>query len=255
MSTPTQKQQVQALLESIETGAKEPISYINPTQYTQHNQAVGDGLAGFGEALSHLPEGSARVNMCVLQDGDYVIAHSDYDFFGPKIGFDVFRFEDGLIVEHWDNLQQTAGPNPSGRSMVDGPTQIVDLDKTQANKELVRGFVDAVLVRGDMSELPSFFGPTYHQHNPAIADGLDGLGAALQAMAEQGVTMKYDTVHAVFGEGNFVLTISEGEFGGAHTAFYDLFRVEDGKIVEHWDVIQTVLPDSEAQNANGKFGF
>ena len=33
--------------------------------------------------------------------------HTDYNFFGPKIGFDIFRFEDGKIVEHWDNLQET----------------------------------------------------------------------------------------------------------------------------------------------------
>lgn len=256
MSIPSQKAQVRALLESIETGASEPIAYINPAQYTQHNQAVGDGLAGFGEALSHLPEGSARAKVArVFQDGDYVFAHTDYNFFGPKIGIDVFRYDNGKIVEHWDNVQETAGPNPSGRSMIDGPTQAQDLDKTQANKELVRSFVDAVLVQGDMSDLAGFFGPYYHQHNPGIADELAGLGAALQAMGEQGIVMKYDTVHAVLGEGNFVLTVSEGHLGGVHTSFYDLFRVEDGKIVEHWDVIQPILPESEAKNSNGKFGF
>ncbi len=52
------KQKVSEVLKSIETGATEPVSYINPTKYLQHNQAVGDGLAGFGELLSLLPEGS-----------------------------------------------------------------------------------------------------------------------------------------------------------------------------------------------------
>ena len=55
------------------------------------------------------------------------------------------------------------------------------------------------------------------------------------------------------GEGNFVLAISEGEVGNKPTAFYDLFRVEAGKIAEHWDVISAILPDSEAANSNGKF--
>jgi len=49
-----------------------------------------------------------------VQDGDYVFTHTDYNFFGPKIGFDIFRFENGQIVERWDNLQEIAGPNPSG---------------------------------------------------------------------------------------------------------------------------------------------
>lgn len=48
-------------------------------------------------------------------------------------------------------------------------------------------------------------------------------------MAAQGVTMKYDQIHKVLGEGNFVLTVSEGTFAGRHSAFYDLFRVQSGK--------------------------
>lgn len=53
--------------------------------------------------------------------------------------------------------------------------------------------------------------------------------------------MKYDTIQKVLGEGNFVLTLSEGHFGNAHNTFYDLFRVKNGKIAEHWDVIEPTL--------------
>ena len=61
-------------------------------------------------------------------------------------------------------------------------------------------------------------------------------------------------LNKVVGEGNFVLTVSEGKFGkGDHVAYYDLFRVEEGKIVEHWDIIQTIPAQSEWQNSNGKF--
>jgi len=52
-------------------------------------------------------------------------------------------------------------------------------------------------------------------------------------------------------EGNFVLAVSEGRFAGVHSAFYDLFRVEAGKIVEHWDVISQIPP--EMAHSNGKF--
>lgn len=255
MSTQS-KQQVTALLKAIETGEAAPVAVVNPEKYVQHNLAVADGLSGFGAALQALPKGSARVNTVrVFQDGNYVFTHTDYNFFGPKIGFDIFRFENGMIVEHWDNLQETpAKPNPSGRTMIDGPTLAVDLDKTEANKKLVAAFVDDILVSGRMDRLGGYFdGDKYIQHNPQIADGLSGLGAALQALAKAGVTMKYNKVHKVLGEGNFVLVLSEGEFFGKPTSFYDLFRVQDGKIVEHWDTIETIPPRAEWKNANGKF--
>lgn len=106
--TMTNEQKVVDVLKSIETGASEPIAYINAESYTQHNLGVADGLAGFGAALGQLanyPE-KARVNTIrVFADGDYVVAHTDYNFFGPKIGFDIFRFENGKIAEHWDAIQ------------------------------------------------------------------------------------------------------------------------------------------------------
>lgn len=254
--TSIQKQQVVELLKSIEIGDTKPVSYINPNTYIQHNLAVGDGLAGFGAVLQQLPKGSAKVNTVrVFQDGDYVFAHTDYNFFGPKIGFDIFRFEEGKIVEHWDNLQQTpTTPNPGGNTMLNGPTTPADLEKTQANKELVRKFVDDILVNGRMDKLAGYFnGDHYVQHNPQIGNGLSGLGSALQAMAKQGITMKYDRIHKVLGEGNFVLTVSEGSFAGKPTSFYDLFRVENGKIAEHWDTIETIPLKSDWKNNNGKF--
>lgn len=256
--TPTAKEQVIQLLKSIETGEQAPVGYINAEKYIQHNLNVGDGLAGFGAVLQQLPKGSAKVNTVrVLQDGDFVITHTEYDFFGPKIGFDIFRFGHGKIVEHWDNLQQTpAQANPSGHTMTDGDKTIKDLEKTAANKKLVADFVDDVLVNGKLENLASYFdGDHYIQHNPAIADGLSGLGAALKYLAEQGVTMKYNRVHQVLGEGNFVLVISEGEFAGKWTSFYDLFRVQNGKIAEHWDTMEAIPPRQDWKNQNGKFGF
>lgn len=254
--SPDPKAQVVALLKSIETGEAAPVAVVNPTQYIQHNLAVGDGLAGLGAVLQALPKGSAKVNTVrVFQDGDFVFAHSEYNFFGPKIGFDIFRFEAGKIVEHWDNLQETpARPNPSGRTMIDGPTAATDMDQTAANKKLVAAFVDDILVNGRMDRLAGYFdGDHYHQHNPQVADGLSGLGSALQAMAKAGLTMKYHKVHKLLGEGNFVLVVSEGEFAGKPSAFYDLFRVTKGKIAEHWDTIETIPPRSEWKNGNGKF--
>lgn len=254
----TKTQKVVALLKAIETGESEPIGYINPDKYIQHNLGVADGLEAFGALLAQLPPNSAKVNTIrAFEDGDYVFTHTDYNFFGPKIGFDIFRFEDGKIVEHWDNLQETpSSPNPSGHSMIDGPAEAQDRGKTEENKALVRQFLDDILVNGRMEKLNSYFdGDHYIQHNPQMGDGLSGLGKALAELEKQGISMKYNKIHQVLGEGNFVLAVSEGRFGGTPTAFYDLFRIEDGKIAEHWDTMESIPPKEQWKNNNGKFGF
>lgn len=250
------KEKAIALIESLQTGSPEPIGYINPEKYIQHNLAVGDGLAGFGAVVANAPAGGFKAEVIrACEDGDYVFLHTKYDFFGPKAGFDVFRFEDGLIVEHWDNLAEITPPNPSGRTQFDGPASIEDLDKTADNKQVVANFVKDVLQDGKAELLTSYLNASkYLQHNSGIADGLDGLGAALQYFAANNLVMIYDKVHKVLGEGNFVLTMSEGKFGtGDHVAFYDLFRLEQGLIVEHWDIIEPIPAQADWKNANGKF--
>lgn len=252
----TNKQKAAALIMSLQTGAQEPAGYINANKYIQHNLAVGDGLAGFGAVLANAPAGGFKANVIrACQDGDYVFLHTEYDFFGPKAGFDVFRFEEGKIVEHWDNLSEITPPNPSGRTQFDGETLISDTDKTDENKRIVEGFVTDVLKDGKVEKLTAYINPDkYLQHNSGVADGLDGLGAALDYFAGNGLVMIYDKVHKVLGEGNFVLTLSEGKFGkGEHVAFYDLFRLENGRIVEHWDIIEPIPAAKNWKNMNGKF--
>ncbi len=250
------KQKTIALLESLSTGDPTPISYINPDKYIQHNLDVGDGLAGFGEVMQNAPEGGFKAKVVrAFEDGEYVVTHTEYDFFGPKVGFDVFRFEDGLIVEHWDNLAEITPPNPSGRTQLDGPTQVKDLDQTTANKAKIEGFINEVLLNGQGDKITEYISTKeYAQHNSAVADGLEGFGAAMQYFAENGLVMEYKKVHKVLGQGNYVLAMSEGVFGKGDTvAFYDLFRLEDGLIVEHWDVIQNIPEKSAWKNDNGKF--
>ena len=254
----SKKDKVVALLNSFNTGDQTPISYINPNKYIQHNLAVGDGLAGFGEVVKNAPEGGFKAKVIrAFQDGDYVITHTEYDFFGPKAGFDVFKFEDGQIVEHWDNLTEITPPNQSGRTQFDGTAKLTDLDKTDSNKKVVETLMNEVFLEGKMDNLATLINPEkYLQHNSGVADGLDGLGAALKYFAENGMVMKYTKVHKILGQGNFVLTMSEGNFGkapGDHVAYYDLFRLENGQIVEHWDVIQAIPEESEWKNKNGKF--
>ncbi len=86
-----------------------------------------------------------------------------------------------------------------------------------------------------------------------IPDQVSGLKAAIGEFAKQGLFLKIDKIHRVLGEGNFVLVVSEGNLGKDHDAFYDLFRVENSKIAEHWDVIEPIPAKENWKNNNGKF--
>lgn len=226
--------------------------------YIQHNPAVPTGAApvlGFIPALKE--SGIEMTTHRVIAEGDMVVLHNTYrnaQAFGAEtlVAFDVFRVEDGKVAEHWDNLQPPAGPNPSGRSMTDGATEIADQDKTAENKALVEGFLRDVLHGAAPQKAAEYISAeTYLQHHPMVADGLDALAAALQAMAEAGQAVSYSATPIVVAEGNFVFTASEGRIGSTPTAFFDLFRVENGRIAEHWDVVSEI--PAEMAHQNGKF--
>jgi predicted SnoaL-like aldol condensation-catalyzing enzyme len=248
------KQRVVDLLKSLETKDPAPFAYINPKKYIQHNLSVSDGPAGVATLIKSLPPEVTVNTIRVFRDGDFVFAHTDYNFFGPKIGFDVFRFEDGLIVEHWDNLQETATePSPSGHTMIDGPTTSSDLDQTEANKALMQRYMDDLIAGRRETFLSYFNGTQYIQHNPWVADTIPGLIAGLQALAAKGQAVVYKSVHKILGEGDFVLLATEATFGGVPTGIYDLYRIENGKIAEHWDTLEAIPPRGEWKNSNGKF--
>ncbi|MEX3100831.1 MULTISPECIES: nuclear transport factor 2 family protein [unclassified Streptomyces] len=222
--------------------------------YTQHSALAADGpqalrglVAGLGEDFRY---DAARV----IADGDLVVLHGTYHGFGPAplVGFDVFRVDaDGKLAEHWDALTPLVTETVSGRSQTDGPAEVTEPGATDANRALVAEFAQKVLVDADYSVLADYISTeTYHQHNPDAADGLDGFGAAAAKWAEQGKHLVYRKVHRVVAEGEFVLTQSEGEFG-VPVAYYDLFRVADGRIVEHWDVIAPA--PAELPHPNGLF--
>ena len=253
--TVKKKDRIRALLKSIETGDPGPVAVVNEAKYIQHNPQTQEGSEGLAALFQRLSRTSPGVNIVrAFEDGDFVFAQTEYDFASRKIGFEVFRFEDGQAVEHWDNIQERQGPNPSGRSMVDGPTEAVDLDLTESNRGLVRSFVDVVLVDGRLDRLAEFVDEdTFAEHNPRLGDGVSVLRSALEVEDEHGRRIDYHRVHRVLAEGNFVLCVSEGNYGGVHTAFYDLFRLAKGRIVEHWDTTEKIAPRSEWKNDNGKF--
>ena len=251
----SKRDQIRALLKSIETGNPGPVSVVNEEKYIQHNPQTHEGSEGLAALFQRLSKTSPRVNIVrAFEDGDFVFAHTEYDFSNRNIGFEVFRFEDGQAVEHWDNIQRRHGPNKTGRSMVDGPTEAVDHELTESNRALVRSFVETVLIDGQLNRLVDYVDEkTYAEHNPRLIDDVSALKEELEVSNKSRRQVDYQQVHRVLAEGDFVLCVSEGFFGEDHSSFYDLFRVKDGKLVEHWDTTENIAPKSAWKNDNGKF--
>jgi predicted SnoaL-like aldol condensation-catalyzing enzyme len=222
--------------------------------YRQHSSLAADGPKALRDLVAGLPDGFRYEGARVIADGDLVALHGTYHGFGPDplVAFDLFRVDsDGKLAEHWDALTPVVARTASGRSQTDGQSEPRDLDRTEANRALVAEFATKVLQGADYSVLTDFISTeTYLQHNPEAADGLAGFGAAAAKWGEQGKNLVYRTVHRIVAEGDLVLLQSEGEFGEP-VAYWDLFRVADGKIVEHWDVIAPV--PAELPHTNGLF--
>lgn len=251
-----------AVIETFASGDTQPVLDYMAEGYIQHNPDYATGKAAFIESVEGLAAAPVKTtvdHVRAFEDGNYVFLQTIYNFAGAgeQVAFDIFRFEDGLIAEHcWDNLATKADPNPSGNTQTDGYTALEDTDKTVENKNLVIRFLQDVMMGNNLGNMASYFdGDNYIQHNTGIANGVAALTDALGQLAAAGQEMRYDKTHMVLAQGNFVLAVSEGNMGtigaDAATCFYDLWRIEDGKIAEHWDVVSTI--PEESANDNGKF--
>lgn len=256
----TQTEKALALIDTFATGDTDIAKELLAEDYIQHNLAYGTGRDAFISSVEYLASADEKTtveNIRAFEDGDKVFLQTVYNFAGAgeQVAFDIFRFDnEGKIAEHWDNLAAKTEPNPSGHTQIDGTMEVTDLDKTEENRKLVEDFLYDVMQGNNLDKTPDYFdGDTYIQHNTGIADGVSGLNEALAALAEQNIQMIYTTTHQVLAQGNFVLAVSEGTFGDKPTAYYDLWRVENGKIAEHWDVMETIVDKSTWQNQNGKF--
>lgn len=250
------KQQIQTLLKGIETGDPASVSVINPEKYIQHNPQTHEGRDGLAALFQRLSKSSPRVNVVrIFSDGDFVFGHTEYDFSSSRVGFEIFRFEGEYAVEHWDNIQSRQGPNLAGHTMVDGATETEDVGKTELNRELVKEFVDDVLIDGRIKLLSDYIdGDNYTEHNPRLSDNINSLFAALSELdCNNNLKIDYQRNHRILADGNFVLSVCEGYRSGEHSSFYDLFRIVNGRIIEHWDTTEKVPAVEEWRNENGKF--
>jgi predicted SnoaL-like aldol condensation-catalyzing enzyme len=232
------------------TSADQLSAFIDGT-YIEHAPALTDGLAGQRTYLSSVPKDSRIRPIRIFADGDYVVAHSEYSLFGPKVAFDVYRFQGEKVVEHWSNVHdRCSAPNVSGRTQLDGPTAVQDVEQTRTNKNLIEAYFNAVVFGGQRDRIPVYrYVEDFHQHNCTAGDIKDGV----PAKGSNTPTFKIERVHKILGQGNFVLVMSEGAYDGRPTSFFDLYRLRAGKQVEHWDVIEDLPALGASKNQNGKF--
>ena len=242
-------------LEGIRDGnVREAVETYTGDRYTQHSTGVADGVEGFVEFFEPFIERCPVRDIQVVRsivDGDYVFVHVYQDINNGKarwVTTDLFDTdEDDRIVEHWDVISAFADESINGHTQVDGPTEIVDEHLTEPNKALVASFVDDVLMNHRTDTIVDYLGDGFVQHNPDMPDGIE---AFQQFMAGPGRDMIYRDVFKLIGQGNLVMVYSH-VFFGQELAVFDIFRVEAGKIVEHWDNMEPI-PTGPQPNS-GKF--
>jgi len=239
---------------------REAVIQYTGDRYIQHSTGVKDGVEGFVDFFEPFVARYAIRDIQVVRsivDGQYVFLHLTQTFNEENekwVSASMFDTDESdRVIEHWSVTQAYVEETASGRSMVDGPTEIEDLDKTQENKAIIKKFCQDILIDGKVDTITDFVSTAhYDQHNPTVEDGLEGLFKHIQEFIEQGITAKYVKVHHIIGQGNFVVALSHTMQNDDDWCFFDLFRLKDGKIVEHWDVQEKILPQDKWNNS-GKF--
>ena len=247
----TNLEKVLAVLEGISTGDVDLATrYISPGRFVQHNPRASDGIDG----LKHFISSSSREDLQLsvvraFEDGPYVLTQGKGLRSGQSVFFDVFRFEDGLIVEHWAFSAMDAPPNQSGHSQFDGPTQATDLEITEQNKAFVRDYYETFHVSGNHDQSDRYFrAEVMIRHEPGVRDGVSQFLRDVQELMQH---RTIDEVKILLGRGDFVFIAAKGTHEGRPCVYIDLYRVEDGKIVEHWGFPEQVPAPEECRNRNG----
>ncbi|MFY0592256.1 nuclear transport factor 2 family protein [Roseivirga sp.] len=248
-------------LEGIRDGnAREAVTKYTGARYRQHSTGVRDGVEGFVEFFEPFIKRNPNRDIQLIRsivDGQYVFLHAYQNINKGEAEWITTDFfdtdEDDKIIEHWDVISPFHATNPSGRSSIDGQTEKTDLDKTEENKAIVRNLIqDALMPGGNPNNLTRYISEEqYIQHNKDIPDGLEHF-QKLASVPNPPLT--YQEIVLLVGEGNFVATLCKANWNDGKInkdyAQVDVFRLENGKVVEHWDNVEEV-PENDVNS--GKF--
>lgn len=223
--------------------------------FIEHSPLIADGLSGLAQLVADCPNMKHEAAR-VLADGDLVAIHGRFEGLDehPLVGFDIYRVADGKIVEHWDGLVPEAAPNISHRTQLCGMSTVISTGEEQQNREIVQAFFKKALIDGNYDAFKDYAeGNTFLQHSPDIGDGINAVIDFLNKIRQEGQGLLYSKTHRTIADGQFVLTHSEGSIAGDRHAYFELWRVDQGKIVELWDAIAAVPEDDQAVHSYGLF--
>ncbi|MBX2862967.1 MAG: hypothetical protein KTR27_05385 [Leptolyngbyaceae cyanobacterium MAG.088] len=234
-------------MEGIRDGnARQAVTKYTGRRYTQHSTGVRNGVEGFVEFfepfIERCPVRDIRIVRSIV-DGQYVFVQAFQDINNGDakwVTTDLFDTDqDDKIIEHWDVI--SAFEANADADQIDGPTQIQDIGATDDNKEIVRDFMCNVMVLGQKDQLESYLNrdALILHSSPDVAPFESSVGT-------------YDQVFKIVGQGNFVVAYSRLQQKDQEIARFDIFRLQNGKIVELWVNQEPVPPKQEWVNG-GKF--
>ena len=223
--------------------------HVDPDRYVEHDPGVPDGAVELWRHVDRLPKSGILPSLVrVLQDGAFVVTQVRRAV-DHAVAFEVFRFEGDLIVEHWVFSAEDAPPNKSGHTQADGPVKPQHLDETETNRRTVRDYYETVHLGVRHDEARRWFaGDLMIRHEPDVADGVGEFLCDLEVLT-RGRTI--DEIRLLVAQGDLVFLAAQGTHQGEACAYVDLYRVEDGKIVEHWGFPQPYPPAAGRKNGNG----
>ena len=241
----------------LEGNSREAVEKYTGDKYTQHSTGVRDGAEGFVEFFEPFIQRNPVRHIEIVrgfEDGQHVFVQAYQSLNNGESQWVTMDFFDtdghDKIIEHWDVIEAFEGKNPSGRTQVDGEVEIIDLDRTDENKKIVRACIEnSMMPNGDIKNAGKYISEQCIQHNRFIADGIESYVNSFQTSE---VSQQYEEIVILIGHGNFVATLCRVSRNGQEFAQTDLFRLEQGKIIEHWDAAEPVPAEDELVNS-GKF--
>ncbi|MEM9516304.1 MAG: nuclear transport factor 2 family protein [Actinomycetota bacterium] len=248
-------------LEGIRDGdARRAVESYTGDRYTQHSTGVRDGVEGFVEFFEPFIERNPSRDIELVRtvvDGRFVFVQAAQNINRGEarwVTTDLFDTDSNAkIIEHWDVIHELGGSNPGGHTQVDGSTEIRDLHLTEANKAVVRRLLTEAFIVEPTAAFEDFISSdTYINHNPDAPDGLDALIQMDRAARDRGQMLHYPQVHRIIGQGNFVVSFAHQVWNDVDYAAFDIFRLDNGLIVEHWDNVEVVPHPADLVNS-GKF--
>ncbi len=235
--------------------ARDAVTRYTGHRYTQHSTGVGDGAEGFLSFFEPFLERNPTREIRIVrsfEDGPWVFCSAFQSLNNGEakwVTMDMFYTDpQGLILEHWDTIAPYIDNTLSGEDMVGGVSKVDTATDTESSKTVVLEYTKQVLQQRSFDLVDHFVSEDIVQHAPSIGTGQQGLATWLRS-DQAG---EYEMLFHLMGHGDFVTTYSKRHANGADIAVFDVYRVANSKIVEHWMNEETIGPRDTWGNS-GKF--